>query len=175
MKKEELLYRLTGNENPKFLTEREKFMIDKFIEILDEQQSKFYSNIGNAFSGAKVRNFNNLYIAVDVHGTIIDSDYYNNSVRFRDGAIDCLKYLSERTDIVLILYTSSYPEQIENYLKLFKENGINFKYANSNPDAVNTKYGCFFNGKFYFSLMIDDKAAIVDWSTIKKEFEKYKL
>ncbi len=35
MNRAQLLYKLTGTENPRYLTEREKVMIDKFMGILD--------------------------------------------------------------------------------------------------------------------------------------------
>lgn len=38
MTKEKLLYKLTGTETPKQLTEREKCMIDQFLIILKEQE-----------------------------------------------------------------------------------------------------------------------------------------
>ena len=37
MEKKDLLYKLTGTEEPKFITEREKIMIDKFLEILNQE------------------------------------------------------------------------------------------------------------------------------------------
>lgn len=65
MKREELLYKLTGTEEPMFLTERENKMIDIFLEILEqsrqadvsgslpsdekimEKQRQIYNNEGN--------------------------------------------------------------------------------------------------------------------------------
>jgi hypothetical protein len=89
-------------------------------------------------------------------------------------AIETLKYLSDRPDITLILWTSSWPKEIEFYTKLFQEYGIKFKYVNSNPEVVSRSYGCY-DSKFYFALLIDDKAgfnAETDWYVVYNEFSK---
>lgn len=37
MTKEELLYKLTGTETPRFITEREDKMIDIFLELINNK------------------------------------------------------------------------------------------------------------------------------------------
>jgi len=48
MKKEKLLHHLTGEENPKRISERENFIIDKCLEIinnLENENNKIYEQI----------------------------------------------------------------------------------------------------------------------------------
>jgi len=71
------------------------------------------------------------------------------------------------------LYTCSYPKEIQRYLEFFDVNGINFDYANKNPDAKNTKYG-YYEDKPYYNVLFEDKAgfdAENDWLLIEKYFE----
>jgi len=101
------------------------------------------------------------YWAFDIHGTILIPTYRKNSFDsdFYPWAKETLQLLSKRDDIILILYTSSYPEEIEHYQKVFKENNINFKYVNENPE-IDTAKGNFgyYKNKFYFNTLFDDKA-----------------
>jgi len=101
------------------------------------------------------------YWAFDVHGTILVPTFRKNSFdsEFYPFADAALKLLSDRKDIKLILYTSSYPEEIEHYMKVFKEKGINFDYINENPEIDSSKgnFG-YYEDKFYFNALFDDKA-----------------
>lgn len=45
MKKEELLYKLTGTEEPQFVNERENVIIDKCLEIINEKEQELQSAI----------------------------------------------------------------------------------------------------------------------------------
>lgn len=40
MKKEQILYKLTGTENPKFLTDRENKMVDVFLGIVNDLEQR---------------------------------------------------------------------------------------------------------------------------------------
>ncbi|MOA37506.1 hypothetical protein D3C78_1591030 [compost metagenome] len=68
----------------------------------------------------------------------------------------------------MILYTCSYPHEIEQYLKFFKEQGIHFRFVNQNPEVVNEAYG-FYEQKFYFNVLFEDKSGFdpeQDWEKI---------
>jgi hypothetical protein len=75
----------------------------------------------------------------------------------------------------MILYTCSHPNEIEQYLKLFTENGINFKYINENLDVPTdlNGYGNY-DKKPYFNVLFEDKAgfdAEIEWQEIHAYFK----
>lgn len=133
--------------------------------------------IHKSFSAAKAKNWDAQYWAIDIHGTIIEPNYQLGNIPkvFYPGAKEVLQLLSKRTDIVLILYTCSHPNEIEQYLEFFKQNDINFKYVNENKDVPNADYG-YYTDKFYFSVLLEDKAGMdprCDWFRIKEVLKEY--
>lgn len=101
------------------------------------------------------------YWAIDIHGTVLYPNYRKNQFHatFYPWAKETLQLLSKREDIVLIMSTSSYPAEIQYYKGVFKHLDINFKYINENPEIDSSKgnFGCY-DQKFYFNVMIEDKA-----------------
>jgi hypothetical protein len=66
------------------------------------------------------------------------------------------------------MWTSSFIEVQEEALEFFDSHDIYFDYGNQNPEVWNTKTGCF-DQKFYFSVLLDDKAGFdfdTDWKLI---------
>jgi len=133
-------------------------------------------SIERAFEDKKSKKWDLLYFYFDIHETIFYPDYENNKEqRFYKHAIEVLQYLSNRDDIMLGLYTCSYPREILEYQKIFKSNNINFKHVNKNPEVENTKYG-FFEMKPYFNVLFENKAgfnAETDWILLKNYFNIY--
>lgn len=126
----------------------------------------------NHFDAMIKKKWDKTYWAIDIHGTIIRPNYEAGNIpnSFYPFAEECLEYLSDRKDIVLILYTCSHPNEIEEYLELFKSKNINFQYVNENPEVVTQKagYGCY-DRKFYFNVLFEDKAGFdpeEDWLQI---------
>lgn len=112
------------------------------------------------------------YWAFDIHGTILIPTFRKNNYdsEFYPWAKETLQLITKRDDIVMILDTSSYPEEIEHYQKVFKENDIYFKYVNENPDIDSSKgnFG-YYKDKFYFNVSFEDKAGFVpeiEWHKI---------
>ena len=136
-----------------------------------------------AFKHMKERKWDKIYVLVDVHDTILKGTYsLNEELEWMNGAKEGLKSLSDAKDICLILWTSSHQEKIEEYLSFFKENGIFFDYANSNPEVVNNEIGNFeliTNGKLYFNIGIDDKFGFSpedgDWLIVKDIIDKHNV
>lgn len=129
---------------------------------LEFNKKKYYPSIiraiEKAFEVMKRKGYDKLYFYFDIHETILYPDYNNTDpIKFYPYAKEVLQYLSKRSDIVLGLYTCSYPEEIERYQKVFRMNEINFKYVNNNPEAANTYFGCF-DHKHYTNVLFDDKA-----------------
>ena len=130
----------------------------------------FQDALINAWSTAKARNWNKLYFAVDLHRTCLIPNYEKGiPTQFYAGAEETLRTMSERSDIVLIMYTCSHPEEIELYKELFISKGITFIYVNENPEVPDNVYG-YFKDKFYFNVLLDDKAGFnptYDWEVVK--------
>jgi len=121
------------------------------------------------------------YWAFDVHGVILKPNHRKNSiyVEFYPHAKEALQLISKRNDIVMILSTSSYPEEIKHYMKVFEENDIHFKYVNENPE-INSKKGNFghYDQKFYFNVLFEDKAGYspeTEWKLVKELFIVYEV
>ena len=119
------------------------------------------------------------YWAFDVHGTILIPTHRKNSYdsEFYLYAKKTLQLLTKRADIVMILYTSSYPEEIIYYQKVFEENDIYFKYVNENPEIDSSKgnFG-YYKDKFYHNVLFDDHAGFSpykEWKLIYDLLVKY--
>lgn len=70
------------------------------------------------------------------------------------------------------MYTCSHPVAIEKYFKFFKENDIDFKYCNENPDVPDNALGCY-RDKLYFNILLDDKGCFngdTEWPIIRDFF-----
>ena len=130
-----------------------------------------------AYERMKERKWNQIYVFIDIHKTILYPDYGENKVnKFYPFAKETLQLLTQREDIVLGLYTCSYPKEIEDYLIFFENNGIKFDLVNKNEREKNTGYG-YFNDKPYFNVLLDDKAGFdgeKDWKEIRNYLIKVK-
>jgi hypothetical protein len=128
-------------------------------------------SITKAYKTAVQREWNTIYVLVDVHDTIADSNYTSDVVKFFPHAIDALKKLSKLPEVYLVLWTSCYEQDYSKYLDKLKELGVEFKAVNKTP-IQNTKTGCF-DLKPYFSILIDDKAGFDpnDWYMVPRFFE----
>jgi hypothetical protein len=130
--------------------------------------------IDRAFRNKEKRGWDKIYFYFDIHETILYPDYNNaEQLVFYKHAKEVLQYLSKRDDIVMGLFTCSYPQEIKKYKKFFKENNIIFKYANKNPEAEDTAYG-YYEDKPYFNVLFEDKSgfdAENDWLLIKDYFK----
>jgi hypothetical protein len=133
--------------------------------------------IENAFRHAKDRGWTKTYWAFDIHGTLLKPNHRRDEIatEFYPLAIEVMQMLSKRTDIVRILYTCSYPLEIDQYLELFRANGIHFHYVNTNPEVADGGYG-YYKEKFYFNVLFEDKAGFsgeTDWIVVKDVLKKY--
>ena len=75
----------------------------------------------------------------------------------------------------MIMFTCSHPHEIEQYVKLFEANDINFHYINENPEVVTSidGYGCF-DKKPYMNVLLEDKAGFdpdEEWEEIRLHIE----
>jgi len=135
--------------------------------------------IQKMFENAFKKEYYETYWAFDVHGTILRPNYRKDHFHadFYPFAKETLQLLSKRRDIILILATSSYPNEIEYYLKVFADNEIYFKYINENPEIDSSK-GNFgdYTKKYYFNVMFEDKAGFApetEWEPVYKRIKWY--
>ena len=106
----------------------------------------------------RVRGWDRIYIAVDVHETMLEPTWSDEkSHKFYKNCVKALRMLSNRKDVVLILWTCSNTQNALDYQTLLKEQGIEFTYINKNPE-VDDKHYANYQDKFYANLILDDKA-----------------
>lgn len=121
------------------------------------------------------RNWNTIYWLVDVHGVIIPGSWHREN-DFQFIAPECkevLKWISNKNDQRLILWTSSYKTELDLLKIWLGSHGIIVDWINENPTEEHTEYADF-SRKPYFNILIDDKGGMdpmYDWLLIGKEIE----
>jgi len=117
--------------------------------------------INKYYADKEKRGWKKGYFFFDIHGTILRPNYeFGNTPKdFYDHSMETLQLISTIPDICMILYTCSHPEEIEQYISLFKDHNINFQYINENPEVVTdvNGYGCY-DSKPYVNVLFEDKA-----------------
>ena len=129
----------------------------------------------NAYERMHAKNWDRLYILIDIHGTVFKPSYHSEEkFEFYPGAKECLKMFSEMNSIKLIMWTSSTPETINKFKEVFEQNNIHFDFINENPEVqalpTDPKSSDFSN-KYYFNIGLDDKFGFEpnkDWEDIIK-------
>ena len=124
--------------------------------------------IPRAYAVMKERNWDTVYWAIDLHGTVIESNYQTGTYSYiSEEAKLALQAISALPETKLILWSSMYGPDQANIMELFRLDGIKVDWFNENPEAENTNSGCF-NQKFYFSVLVDDKAGFdpSEWSAV---------
>lgn len=116
-----------------------------------------------------------IYWLIDVHGVIIPGSFHKKN-DFRFIAPECkevLRWLSDREDQKLILWTSSYDSELMELTTWLGTQGIIIDSINQNVWEKNTEYADF-TKKCYFNILLDDKSGLdptIDWLLIAKELE----
>ena len=127
------------------------------------------NSFDRAFARMRRRNWEHIYVLVDIHDTVFEACYHNEEEhKWYPFAKEALQLMSYARNIKLILWTSSYREVIDEYLEYFKANGISFDMVNSNSETTNNELSCF-DEKTYFNVGIDDKFgfdAETDWESV---------
>jgi hypothetical protein len=112
-----------------------------------------------------------MYWAIDLHGVILKSTYKKNfgAQELNEDCLDVLKWLTDKENMVPILFTASNNEYIDKVLLWLNTIGIKFEHVNSNPEVTSNNF-CIVEGKFYFDILIDDKGGFEmdsDWLSVK--------
>ena len=119
-----------------------------------------------AFERMRQRNWEKIYVLVDIHDTIFKACYHNKEEhKWYPFAKEALELMSYASNICLILWTSTHRKDLVEYNDFFVNNHIMFDYININPETKNNDLSCF-DEKTYFNVGIDDKFgfdAETDW------------
>jgi len=132
----------------------------------------------NAFEKKEMKLWDKIYVLIDIHDTIFKGSYSpKESYKWLPYAKETLRLMSMMNDISIIIWSSSYSEKLDSYIKFFEENGIHVDYVNENPEVENTSLSCF-DKKLYFNVGIDDKFGFdpySDWMDLYNYLiERYK-
>jgi hypothetical protein len=138
--------------------------------------------IEKMFDHAEKKQWYETYHAFDIHGVISKPDYRKTEIIGQEFIINYYPYSKEtlqfltkyRPDMILYLFTSSYPDEINSYMKQFKNDNIYFKYVNENPEISDAKgsFGCY-DKKPYWNTYWEDKSGFdpdIDWKPIYEYF-----
>ena len=110
-----------------------------------------------------------IFWCIDLHGVCLASNYVSNEYGFiNEDCVTALKMITACKYSKVILWSSCHVAEQANIINFFNSNGIRVDYFNENPLCKNTTYGCF-DTKFYFSVLIDDKAGFdpdVHWKEV---------
>lgn len=121
------------------------------------------------------RGWDLIYVVVDWHDTLMPATYTLKERNFNyfPYCIEALKRLSDKEDVRIILFTSSYQKDCYYLIEDLFSKGIHVDFINENPDEKNTPTGDF-SRKFYYNILLDDKAGfdpLTDWKEINDLFE----
>ena len=92
-----------------------------------------------AFKRKKEKNWDKIYVVVDIHDTILRACYENEETyEYYPYAREALQLMTSRDDICMILWSGCYDEQMAMYRSHFAEEGIRFDYFNV---GIDDKFG----------------------------------
>ena len=128
-----------------------------------------------AFNRKREKNWEKIYVAVDIHDTILRACYDDEETYdYFPLAKRALQMMSSRNDICLILWSSCHRNKLMEYSQHFLDDGIKFDYINENPEVENTRLQNF-EEKLYMNVGLDDKFgfdAETDWEVICRVLEE---
>lgn len=134
-------------------------------------ENRLVRQLEKSFQTMKKREWNRIYVAVDIHDTVMEPTYSEElSHVYYEDALDTLKLMSNNPEICLILWSSSNKSNCAAYKEMLAFEGIQMDYINSNPEVADKHYADY-ESKFYINLILDDKAGFYpkeDWPALKE-------
>jgi len=111
------------------------------------------------YENMEKRGWDRIFLMFDLHGTVIvpNREVGNTEIVYYPYAKETLQLISNRSDLDLNIYTCSHEEEVKEYQRKFKEDGIIFKYVNENPDVKTNGYGNY-DKKPYMNVLFEDKS-----------------
>jgi hypothetical protein len=136
-------------------------------------------NLEKAFRLKEENNWEFVYIVIDLHDTMVygrcHPKYVKGQFGFFKDALPVLRYLTNRKDVKLILYSSSSYSHIEEFRKFAFNHEVEFDFVNCNTDedCKLKSDTADFTSKFYYNVILDDRGGFegdTDWTLIKNYF-----
>lgn len=119
-----------------------------------------------------------IFWKIDLHGVCLRSSYQSGEYEWiNEHVVPALKQIMNCPHSKIILWSSCYDHEQEKIIEFFNRSGVRVDFFNENPLFANTEYGCF-DQKFYFSILIDDKAGFdpdTEWKMIGDFLRKNSL
>lgn len=129
-------------------------MILRAVKLAYEKHSEKYPHI---------------FWKIDLHGVCLRSSYKSGEYEWiNNDVVPALKEIMSCPHSKIILWSSCYEHEQQKIIDFFNNSGIRVDFFNENPMFANTEYGCF-DQKFYFSILVDDKAGFdpdTEWKLI---------
>ena len=126
-------------------------------------------SINNAYRIMRERKWDTLYWAIDLHGVCLKSTYVSSQHEWISAdAIAGLQAIATQPENKIILWSAVHETEKQAIIDKFSEKGIKITGFNRNPEVFNTSTSNF-NEKFYFNVLLDDKAGfdyMTDWNAI---------
>lgn len=131
--------------------------------------SSLQKGVSRAYNVAMERNHEMIFWCIDLHGTVLESNYSSESFSFllADETVPALQAISALPETRIILWSGISDEDAVQVIKLFTDHNIRVDWVNENPAVPSSGTG-HFDKKFYFSILVDDKAGFSpnDWPRV---------
>lgn len=125
--------------------------------------------VSRAYNVAMERKHEMIFWCIDLHGTVLESNYSSDSFTFLnpEQTIPALQLISSLPESRIILWSGINDADRESVLELFAEHNIRVDWVNENPAVPSSGTGNF-EEKFYFSILVDDKAGFnyFEWRNV---------
>lgn len=125
--------------------------------------------VDRAYRVMAERDWDTIYWCVDLHGVCLKSNYQQGGYEWiNEEALKTLQLINNLSESKIILWSSVYEEEKKAISRFFNGHGIILHGFNDNVYEKNTKVSSF-DQKFYFSVLLDDKAGFdpeTDWRAI---------
>jgi hypothetical protein len=139
--------------------------------------------IQQAYRKAADRKWDRVYWAIDIHETVLVPSYDSKVLGAHyPHAARALELILSYPESRIILWSSLSPADMQRHKDhIFWGDGFTAEqrdrvYLNCNPECGETEYASF-NQKFYFNILLDDKAgfdAQTDWKAVMIGLELYR-
>jgi len=125
---------------------------------LPSYEQPIYKALDRAWSAKQRKNWDCIYILVDVHGVLMEPDYTKPSEKIYTDCIEPLQKMTDDSRFKLIMWTCSRELDIEKYRATFEQLGVVFDYVNRNPEVEHIEALGDYTKKLYANVILDDKA-----------------
>lgn len=123
----------------------------------------------NANERKHQRNWDTLYILLDIHSTVMVPNWDGVSKDFYPLAIETLQEISKDKTYKIIMWTCSKKEDRDHYKQLLEDRGISIYAVNENPDTEGVLNWGDYSQKLYCNVLLDDKAGFdpyTEWAEV---------